>query len=63
MKTAKGLAGIRNFVATDAKKAGWHVFLTDTYVGYVADKNVFEIAKDRGATLLGWTGNGVTFDR
>lgn len=64
MKTAKGIQGIRKFLATRATGTGWHVFLMDEYVGYVENRTVAEIAADRGdAVLLHFVGNSITFDK
>lgn len=67
MQTAKGLKGIRKFLAVDAERNGWHVWLDDDYVAYYTDQNVAGIhatltrTTRLNITLTGWTGNGLTF--
>ena len=66
MNIAKGIKGIRNFLNTSATNKGWHVFTVTEYVTYAADKTALEIIAAKtaeGATFLGWTGNGLTFDK
>lgn len=67
MRTAKGIKGIRKFMAERAYDAGWHVFLDDDYVAYFAGSTAYDVhsmlerTTKLEITLTGWTGNGLTF--
>ncbi len=63
MNIAKGIKGIRKFLATDAAKTGWHITTETQYIGYIewVGTNVIEMMSENGYTFLGWTGNGLCF--
>lgn len=66
MNIAKGIKGIRKFLAVDALGTNWHVTTKNEYLFFDGERTGIEIIEDfsaRGFTFLGWTGNGLCFDK
>lgn len=66
MNVAKGIKGIRKFLEIDAKGKNWHVTTVTEYLYFDGEHTALEIIKDfseRGYTFLGWTGNGLCFNK
>lgn len=65
VRVAKGIVGIRKFIAIDAEKTGWHVMVEESYIGYFPQSGI-ELIKQfstMGRTFIGWTGNGLSFKK
>ncbi len=61
MKVAKGIKGIRKFLAENRK--GWHVTIDDEYIDYF-DETVLQIRQNyHGYTLVGFYGNVLIFKK
>lgn len=65
MLIAKGIKGIRNFLATRAveQTPGWHVFVNgqpSTFQRHTAEY-IITNQSWHGRTFIGWTGNGLFF--
>ncbi len=73
MKTATGISGIKNFLAMNVTKRGWHVFVDNDYCGYYAGATIAEVYNSlvrndnmtgtnrENTVFTGWTGNGLSF--
>ncbi len=69
MKVAKGIDGIRNFLANKAKEqtSGWHIFRnpTDPTTEFSTEtaETIIKDMNNQGLTFTGWSGNGLFFDK
>lgn len=61
IKTAKGIDGIRKFLASEVDTNNWHIFTVDAYVTFTSGTAREWITK-HGAKLIGFSGNGITVE-
>ncbi len=63
MNIAKGITGIKKFLAETAKNTGWHITTETQYLAYIewTGTDVIKMMSENGYTFLGFTGNGLCF--